>query len=321
MMRRLLLLCVPALLTACVTTPASTLRLPMGFIPNVQFAPFYIAAEKGYFAEAGLELEFDYSFETDGVALVGAGELPFALVSGEQVLLARAQGLPVVYVMAWFQDYPIAVVAKKESGITQPADLAGRRVGIPGLFGASYVGYEALLRSAGLKAEQITLDSIGFNQVEALAVGQQEAVVGYANNEPIQLAARGYEVNVIRVADYARLASNGIISNEETISQNPDLVRRMVRAVLRGLEDAIQNPGEALEVSKKFVENLGTADAAALEVQRQVLEASIAMWQTDRLGYSDPEAWTNMQQVLLDMGLLTAPLELERAYTNDFIEP
>lgn len=297
--------------------PLTHIRLPMGFIPNVQFAPFYAAVDQGYYQEAGIEIEFDYSFETDGLTLVGANELQFALVSGEQVLLARAQGLPVVYVMGWWQDYPVGVVAKAEEGINTPEELAGKRVGLPGTFGASYVGLRALLSAAGLQESDITMDSIGFNQVEALVADQEDAVVIYVNNEPIQLRAQGYEVDVIRVADYMQLASNGLITNETTLAENPDLVASMVQATLRGVRYSIENPEEAFEISKKFVENL---DQANQEIQMRVLEASIEFWKAEQVGHSDPAAWENMQNVLLEMGLLSQPLDLDAAYTNQFIE-
>jgi NitT/TauT family transport system substrate-binding protein len=293
------------------------IRLPMGFIPNVQYAPFYVAVDKGYYRENGIEIEFDYSFETDGVTLVGADDLQFALVSGEQVLLARAQDLPVVYVLGWWQDYPVGVAAKTEQGIQSPADLKGKQIGLPGLFGANYIGLRALLNEAGLEEDDVTLDSIGFNQVEALATDQEQAVVIYANNEPIQLAALGYDIDLIQVSDFVQLASNGLITNEATIANQPDLVRRIIQATLRGLADTLADPDQAFEISKKYVENLDQADQ---EIQREVLEASIAFWKADQLGYTAPEAWENMQEILLDMGLLTQPLDLKQAYTNEFIQ-
>jgi NitT/TauT family transport system substrate-binding protein len=293
------------------------IRLPMGYIPSVQYAPFYVAVDKGYFAEAGFEIEFDYSFETDGVALVGAGGLPFALASGEQILLARSQGIPVVYVMGWFQDFPVAVAAKVESGIEVPADLVGKKVGIPMLSGASYIGFRALLYAAGISEEDITLDSIGFNQVEALAADQEDAVVVYVTNEPVQLRAQGYDINVIRVADYSQLAANGIITNETTIAENPEMVRRFVRTAIRGLSDVIADPDEAYTICEKYVEGLTEEHRA---VQMEVLNLSIDFWRADTLGFSQATAWENMQAVLLDMGLLSEPLDPNAAYTNDFIE-
>ena len=331
MFRRIIFLCLICclIMTACsglktgtsgqATKPALTvIRLPMGYIPNVQFAPFYVAAEKGYYRQAGLELQFDYKSETDGVALVGANELQFSLVSGEQVLLARAQGLPVVYVMAWYQDYPVGVAALSEQDIHTPADLAGKKIGLPGLYGASYIGLRALLSAAGLQESDVTLDSIGFNQVEALVSGQEQAVVVYAANEPVQLRAQGYTIDELLVSDYLQLASNGLITNEVTLAENPELVQRMVDATLQGIADTIANPTEAYQISLAYVEALATADAT---VQQQVLATSITFWQAERLGYSDPAAWENMQQVLLNMGLLTEPLDASLAFTNEFINP
>ncbi len=300
-------------------TELQATRLPMGFIPNVQYAPFYVAVERGYYADEGLEIEFDYSFETNGVKLVGAGELPFSLGSGEQVLLARAQGLPVVYVMAWFQDFPIAVAAPQASGIRAPADLAGKRIGIPLLEGASYIGFRALLHAAGIQEQDTVLDTIGFNQVETLVTGQEEAVVVYANNEPLQLEARGHPVNVIRVADYVTLASNGLLTNEATLTGNPEMVRSMVRATLRGIEDTLADPAAAFDICKKYVQGLDQLSAEDQALQRRILDASIEFWKADRLGYSDPQAWQNMQELLLGMGLLSDPLELDKAFSNEYL--
>jgi len=319
------ILIISLLLAACapqapVSAPASqeltAIRLPVGYIPNVQFAPLYVAMEKGYFKEAGLEVNLDYSFETDAVALVGANELPFSIASGEQVLLGRAQGLPVVYVYTWYGEYPVGIASLAEAGIVKPEDLRGRKIGTPVLYGASYIGFRALLQAGGLKESDVTLSVIGFNQVEALSSGQVDAVVIYVPNEPVQLANQGYKLNVIRTADYLPLVGNGLITNEKTIAENPDLVRRMAGALQKGVADTLADPDAAYEICKKYVENLTEADEAA---QKQVLKTSLEFYQTEPLGQSAPQAWENMQNILLTMGLLAGEQDLSQAWSNAFV--
>lgn len=293
------------------------IRLPMGFVPNVQFAPFYVAVEKGFYADAGLEVNFDYKRETDGLALVGADEIKFSVVSGEQVPLARAEGLPVVYVLAWYEDYPVAVIAKSEQGITEPPDLEGKRVGLPGLYGANYVGLRALLSAVGLKESDLRLDSIGFNQVEVLASDNAQAVVGYLANEPVQLKHQGFDIDVIAVADYVQLVSNGLITNQKTIREQPGLVRSMVQATIKGIRYTVEHPEEAYEVCLKYVEGLESADR---EVQMEVLETSISLYQTAPYGFSDRASWENMVDVLRSMELVESDLAIEAMYTNEFID-
>ncbi len=137
--------------------------------------------------------------------------------------------------------------------------------------------------------------------MEALATEQVEAAVIYTANEPNQLQARGYDVTILKTSDYMDLVSNGLITSEKVLRDNPQLVESMVRATLRGIEDVIADPDGAYEICKKYVDNLAQADQV---VQRKVLADSIEMWQGERLGYSDPQGWRNMQSVLLQMGLL-----------------
>lgn len=291
----------------------TSITLPMGYIPDPQFAPVYVALEKGYFADAGFDIELDYSFETDSVALVGSGQEPFGLVSGDVVLSARAEEVPLVYVMEWYQKYPIAIVSRAAANITSPADLAGRQLGIPGFWGATYIGYGGLTAAAGLDTEAINVEEVGFNQIESLLTGQVDAALVYANNEPIQLEAMGEAINIILISDYVDLVATGVVTNETYAAENPERVRAFVAALTKGLQDTLDDPDEAFEISKNYIEGLDDS-------RRGVLDASIEMWRGATLGETDPASWQTTQDTLMSMGFLEGPLDdLEAAYTNEFL--
>lgn len=222
------------------------LRLFLPFIPNIQFSAVYVAIEKGYFAEEGFNVVLEYGDENVAVDLVAAGELQFALISGEQVLMARAGQRPVVYVYGWFQRFPVGIVVPDTTeGVESIADLAGRNVGIPGRFGASYSGLIAGLDAFGLTEFDINLEAIGFAAPDVMCLGGVEAAVVYVNNEPLQIQNRAdagdcgdiTSVSVLPFADVANMVSNGMVTNEATIADDPDRVQAVVRAFHRGLAD------------------------------------------------------------------------------------
>jgi NitT/TauT family transport system substrate-binding protein len=283
----------------------------------VQFAPFYVGLEGIQFSRYGLDVSLDHKSESDVVTLVASGEADFGIVSGEQVLLARAQGLPVVYVFDWYQKYPIAIASRMEDGIKTPADLKGHTVGVPMQQGASYIGLEAILASAGLTDSDIDLQVTGFTQVDTLATHKVDAVVVYANNEPVQFAAQNIPVNLIMASDQAALVSNGLIVSEKMLAEHPDRVRAMVAGLSESLQAVIDDPDAAFTASQKYVEGLN--DPAIEAAQREVLARSIDLWKADRLGATDPAAWDSMAALLIKMGLLDNADSVKGAFSNEYL--
>ena len=111
------------------TTP---LRVGLGYIPSVQFAPFYLADQAGYYADAGLEVTFENGNDADLIRLVGSGDYDVGIADGTSVIPAVSQGIPVRYLATIYADFPSVVFAKPDAGITTAADLDGQEAGHPG---------------------------------------------------------------------------------------------------------------------------------------------------------------------------------------------
>lgn len=302
------------------STELTPVKLGVGFIPNVQFATFYVGIEKGFYAEEGLDVTLDYGFENDYLKLVGVDELQFMVGSGDQVVLGRAQGLPVRYVMNWYSQYPVVIFAKTEAGITKPADLAGKTIGIPGPFGASYVALRGILEAANLSEADVTLASIGFTQVAAMTEGSIDAAVDYAVNGPVVLAQAGITTTQIKLDDYLQMPANGLVTNEKTVQEKPALVAKMVRASRKAVQYTLDQPDEAFAIALKFVPEAGGDNEAA---NRAVFDAVLAYWTPAAgatMGATELADWQTAAEFMQRIGLVDMLVPAEELFTNEFVQ-
>jgi NitT/TauT family transport system substrate-binding protein len=272
---------------------ATPLTVGLGYIPSVQFAQFYLADQAGYYHEAGLDVTFQNKVDPELITLLAQGAVDIGVADGTSIIPAVSQDIPVVYGATVFARFPNVLFAPTEAGIRTAADLAGRSIGIPGRFGSSWIGLQALLASAGLTAEDVEIVTYpDFGHGVAVAEGQVEAAIGYLNNEPVQLAREGIPVDILRVDDVAPLPGPGLVVGRSTLETKGDAVRAFTAATLRAMEDIAADPQLGLEATFARVPEL----AADPETQLAVLEATVDAWSSDYtdvhgLGSIDPAAW------------------------------
>jgi NitT/TauT family transport system substrate-binding protein len=314
--------CVPTAPAAKPTAPAlQEVRIGMAFIPNVQFAPFYVADDKGYFAAEGIKPVYDYGFEQDVVALTAQDQLIFTNAGGPTTIIARSHDVPVQYFIKEYQTLPIAVFGLKDKGITKLQDLKGKTIGQPMPSGETFIGFTVMLRKAGLKDTDMQVTTIGFTQVESVLGNKVDAAVGYSVNEPLQLRAQGKDIFEIDLKDVApEVAGDGIIASESTLRNKPELARAFARAFLKGLADTTQDPEAAFQTTLKFVPD-AAKDEQVKQAQHDVLMKVVNdYWKTSgKLGQSDPKLWEQTQTVLKDTGLIDRDTDMSQAVTNAFL--
>jgi NitT/TauT family transport system substrate-binding protein len=285
----------------------------LGFIPSVQFAPFYLADQAGYYADAGLDVTFRHGTDYDVVVLVGQGELDLGLADGTSVIPAVSNGIPIKYVATIYGRFPSIVFAKASSGIDDAADLAGKKVGIPGRFGSSWIMLQALLDPADLTPEDVEIvEYPDFGQGAAVAQDAVDAATGFANNEPVQLELTGEEVTVLRVDEIVPLPGNGLIVGTSTLEEKSDAIAGFIAATLRAMEEIAANPEVGLDAAITAVPEL----ASARDVQAAILEATIEVWtgpaqEARGLGAIEPADWEASIEYLETLGLVPNPVTVD----------
>lgn len=269
------------------------LTVGLGYIPSVQFSHFYLADQEGWYRDAGLEVTFENKIDPELITLIGQGAVDIGMGDGTSVIPARSQGIPVRYAATMYADFPSVVFAKASSGIATPADLAGRRLGIPGRYGTSWVMLQALLGSAGLTPDDLEIVLYpDFGQGVAVGADQVDAATGFANNEPVQLALSGEEVTVLRVDDFVPLPGPGLVVGDATLAAKGDALRAFVAVTLRAMDAIAADPQLGLDAAFARIPEL----AADPDRQRAILEATIAGWanaytEANGRGAIDPAAW------------------------------
>jgi NitT/TauT family transport system substrate-binding protein len=300
-----------------VPTEFTNIRVNMGYIPDVQYAPFYVGIEQGYFAQEGLNLVVDYSTEVDGIELLAAGEAQFATGSGDLLVQARGQGLPIQFVLRWYNGIPSAIVSLKESGIESPADLVGKTVGIPGFFGINYKSYLSMLAANDLSSEDVQLEAIGWTQVASVSEGLVDAAVVYSNNEPIQMIWGGSEVNIMELKEFNNFVPIGIMTSETLIQENPELVQGFVRAFLKSVKATLDDPEFALDAAMRAVGVFGWERAKA----EMALGKSLEFWAVDddQYGYFEVDTFDWTQDFLIAAGEMDNEIDTSLCFTNEFV--
>ncbi len=277
-------------------TPAQAVRLSvgLGYIPSVQFAQFYLADQAGYYRDAGIEVTFDNKIDPELVTLVGQGAIDIGIADGTSVIPAVSQDIPVRYVFTVYADFPSIVFAKASSGITGPADLKGRKVGIPGKYGSSWIQLQALLASVGLTSADVDVVPFpNYGQMAALQQGVVDAATGFVNNEPVQMELAGTPVVVLALTADSQLPGNGLIVGQAALdSPKAGAIRGFISATRRAMDEIAANPEIGLEAAIARVPELGTDRATQLAV----MQATVDAWQSDYTtangtGAVDTAAW------------------------------
>ena len=275
---------------------ASDVTIGLTYIPNIQFAPVYVADSQGLYNDAGVTATIRHHGSDEGLftALL-AGQENVVIASGDEAAVAASQGMDLVSIGQYYATYPGSVIVPASSSITSLADLAGKNIGIPGEYGSSYYA--------------------------TLAAGQVDAVVGFTNNDAVQMRLAGIDIREIPLDGASTpLVAASIITTREWAQAHPDQARAVVSATTQAMNAIAADPQVAIDVTAKWDTTL--SDETSLAAANAVLAATVPLWLGDDAhadGVQDLATWSSMVSFLNSIGVLEGELDPNAIMTNDYV--
>ncbi|HFI0464346.1 TPA: ABC transporter substrate-binding protein [Streptococcus suis] len=293
----------------------------LDWVPNTNHTGLYIALEKGYFQEAGVDVTIRRPPEGSTTELVGLGQAQFGISFQDSLAHRFVAGLPVTAVATILEHNTSGVIATKDSGIEGPKDMAGH----------SYGTWNDPTELAML-AYIVGLEGGDYDQIELVPNQADNSVIGLANNmfesawiyyawDGIMAGYQNLDTNFFYFKDYAPeldYYSPVIIANNDYIEENPEQARAVIQAIKKGYQDAAEDPKAAADILLKHAPEL--KDQADFVYASQEWIASQYASDMSKWGHIDQERWDSFYQWLVDNDLVDGQLLEGTYFTNDLVD-
>jgi ABC-type nitrate/sulfonate/bicarbonate transport system substrate-binding protein len=310
---------VAILLAACgpAKTDLTKATLSLDWVPNTNHTGFYVALDKGWYKEQGVDLEIQIpSDPAAALKQVAFGHTEFGVSFQEEVTIARSEGIPVVSLAAILQHNTSAFASLKGAGITRPKDFEGKTYAAYGLPLEQAV-IRGLMECDGADFSKLEFVDVGFDTFPALLGGRVDLAWIFLAWDGVQAQIKGYELNTIPlygscVPDYYTPV---VIAGEKTIQDKPDIVRRFIAATAKGYDYAIAHPAEAAEI---LLKHSPESDPELVRRSQEWLspryQADAASW-----GVQKRDTWRVFGEWMQSNGLIAGTFDPDKAFTNEFL--
>ena len=292
----------------------------LDWYPNPDHAGLYVAQDKGYFKDAGLDVSLDTPTDPSlPIKLVAAGKVDLALSYEPEVLLAREQGLDVQAVAAVVNRPLTSMIWLKKSGVKRVADLKGKTVSNAGIaYQEAYL--KTILGRAGLTENDVKSVGVSQGLVPSIVSGQAQATIGpFWNIEGIDLKLSGQKptvnpVDKLGVPSYDELV---LVARGQTIKDDPEAIRLFIGALSRGTSEAVAKPNEAISTITKANPDLQhKVTAAQVKATLPILDNKT---KKHPYGFMDSRTWQTFIDWMVKNDLLSNPARSVDSLTNDLL--